>query len=265
MKNNRQHIFTITLAFTLALVTLFLLAVFNGWLGEWSHTGDDFCEASRPGIIKQPANTWSNIGFIIAGLTIAWQLSRNRFSHTQNVFNQSNFTATFFSCMAVFLGPASMAMHATETRLGGFLDMLSMYLIAGFAASYAMQRFFKYSSLVFTVVFSAIVLFCVFTQHLPYELPLVGFFGNFLFGCFIAVTIVFESLNSFVRKYDHEIKWGIFSLVSLLVAFLIWNLERRVDAFCNPHSLIQGHAFWHLLDALSVYFLFRFYVSEHNE
>lgn len=265
MKNNRQSIFTITLAFSVVLIVLFFIALFNGLLGEWSHTGDDFCEASRPGIVKQPANTVSNIGFVIAGLAAAWQLSRNRFAQTQNVFNQSNFTATFFSCMAVFLGPASMAMHATETRLGGFLDMLSMYLIAAFTASYAMQRFFKYSSAVFTVVFSAIVLFCVYAQHLPIKPPVVGFFGSFLFAVFIGVTIVFESLNSFVRKYDHEIKWGIFSLSSLLIAFLIWNLERRVDAFCDPHSLIQGHAIWHLLDALAVYFLFRFYVSEHHE
>lgn len=265
MRKNRKYIFTITFAFALALIVLFLLALLNGWLGEWSHTGDDFCEASRPGIVKQPANTISNIGFVIAGLAVAWQLSRNRFAGRKNVFNQSVFTGIFFSCMAVFLGPASMAMHATETRLGGFLDMLSMYLIVAFTTSYAMQRFFKYSSAVFAVVFSAIVLFCVFAQHLPYKVPLVGFFGNFLFAVFVGVTIVFESLNSFMRKYDHEIKWGIFSLSSLMIAFLIWNLELRVDAFCDPYSLIQGHAIWHLLDALAVYFLFRFYVSEHHE
>lgn len=158
-----------------------------------------------------------------------------------------------------------MAMHATETNAGGFLDMLSMYLVAGFAAAYAMQRFFKWRALYFTIAFTLIVVLCVYVQDLPYRMPLVGYFGNFIFGFFITVTIGFEALNSFVRKFDHQIKWGVLSLASLMLAFLIWNLERKYDMFCNPYSPIQGHAIWHLLDALAVYFLFRFYVSEHTE
>ena len=262
---SRKPIFTITLSFAIALLVLFFLALFNGWFGDWAHTGAEFCEASRPGLIKQPSNTWSNIGFIVAGLTMAWQLSRGKYQKNRNVFTQSNFTATFFSCIAVFLGPGSMAMHATETDLGGNLDMLSMYLVAGFASAYSVQRFFRLSSLYFTLIFVAIVVLCVCVQDLPYHIPLVGYFGNFIFGVFISTTVIFEGLNSFVRRFDHEIKWGIFSLASLLIAFLIWNLERKVDWFCNPYSIIQGHAIWHLLDALSVYLLYRFYVSEHAE
>ncbi len=263
--NSRKSIFTITSLVAVVLLVLFFLALFNGWLGEWDHTGDAFCEASRPGLIKQPSNTWSNIGFIVAGLTMAWQLSRGRFNENRNIFTQSNFTAIFFSSLAVFLGPGSMAMHATETRAGGFLDMLSMYLVAGFSTSYAMQRFFNYGPQRFTIIFAAIVVLCVNVQGLPYRMPLVGYFGNFIFGVFVSMTVIFEALNSFVRKFDHEIKWGLLSLGSLLVAFLIWNLEKKTEMFCNPYSLIQGHAIWHLLDALAVYFLFRFYVSERRE
>jgi len=262
---DRKIVFTFTLSFAAVLLVLFFLALFNGWLGEWDHTGDDFCEASRPGLIKQPSNTWSNIGFIIVGLSIAWQLSKGKYAVNKNVFTRSNFTAAFFSCIAVFLGPGSMAMHATETSAGGFLDMLSMYLVAGFASAYAMQRFFKWGAVYFTIAFAFIVILCVYVQDLPYRMPLVGYFGNFIFGFFISVTVIFEALNSFIRKFDHQIKWGIFSLSSLVIAFVIWNLERKYDMFCNPYSPIQGHAIWHLLDALAVYFLFRFYVSEHTE
>ncbi len=260
----RKHIFSITLGISIALLTLFFLAVIYGWLGEWEHVGSEFCEASRSGLIKQPANTWSNIGFIIVGLTIAWQLSRGTFQSNKNIFTQSSFTAIFFASLAVFLGPGSMAMHATETRAGGFLDMLSMYLVAAFITAYSVQRFFRLNAFSFSLIFLFIVGTCVSVQNLPYQIPLVGFFGNFIFGCFIFITVIFEALNSFVRKSTCEIKWGILSISTLLLAFLIWNLERNFDAFCNPHSLIQGHAIWHLLDALAVYFLFRFYVSEHQ-
>lgn len=260
--SNRKYIFSITLGISITLLTLFLLAVIFGWLGEWNHTGAEFCEASRAGLIKQPANTWSNIGFVIAGLTIAWQLSRNVFQANKNIFTQNSFTAIFFSSLTVFLGPGSMAMHATETSAGGFLDMLSMYLVAAFITAYAVQRFFRLSSLLFALIFGSIVCICVCVQDLPYRVPLVGFFGNFVFGFFITVTVIFEALNAFVRKSTCEIQWGIWSILALLTAFLIWNLERNFEAFCNPYSLIQGHAIWHLLDALAVYFLFRFYVSE---
>jgi len=260
----RGIVFNTTLAVAILLLVLFFLVLMNGWLGEWDHTGDDFCEASRPGLIKQPSNTWSNFGFVFAGLTIAWQLSWGKFQ-CSNIFTRSNFTAVFFSSLAVFLGPASMAMHATETRLGGFFDMLSMYLVAGFASAYAMQRFFNWRAVHFTIIFAGIVILCVTVKDQPYRMPLIEHFGSFIFAIFVALTILFEALNSFVRKFDHQVKWGFLSIASLMLAFLIWNLERKVDMFCNPYSIIQGHAIWHLLDALAVYFLFRFYVSEHTE
>jgi hypothetical protein len=49
-------------------------------------------------------------------------------------------------------------------------------------------------------------------------------------------------------------------LGTILLAFLIWNATKT--RWCDPHSLIQGHAAWHLLDAASAYLLFRFWASE---
>ena len=48
----------------------------------------------------------------------------------------------------------------------------------------------------------------------------------------------------------------------MLVAFAIWNLSQH--GWCDPHSLVQGHAAWHLLDALAAYLLFRLYASERS-
>jgi hypothetical protein len=261
---NQSRVFPVTLVIAIALVVLFFLALFNSWFGVSTSVGAEFCEASRPGLIKQPANTWSNVGFITAGLLIAWQVSSGRFKAFRNVFTQSNFTAIFFSTLAVFLGPASMAMHATETEIGGNLDMLSMYLMAGFTTAYAIQRFFRLGSLPFTLIFSAVVILCVCVQDLPLHMPLLHYFGDFMFGFFVTLTILFELLNSFVRKMDHDIKWALLSFGSLMLAFGIWNMWLNDGPLCDPHSLIQGHAIWHLLDALAVYFLFRFYVSEHT-
>ena len=263
--NNRNRIFLITLSFAVVAFSLFMLSVVFGWFGPATDVGGAFCEAARPGLIKQPANTWSNLGFIFAGLLMAWQLSKGTFHKNQNRFTQSNFTAIFFSCIVVFLGPGSMAMHATETETGGSFDMLSMYLIASFSASYALQRFYHWTNRTFTISFVLIILICEAVGMYHEEIPIIDYAGNAIFAFFLTVTIVYEMLNSFIRKHVHERKYGFASVASLFLAFAIWNMWKDDSPLCDPHSLIQVHAIWHILDALAAYFLFRFYASEHKE
>ena len=47
---------------------LLALAVWRGWLGLDVGRGATFCEAARSSVVRQPANTFSNAGFVIAGL-----------------------------------------------------------------------------------------------------------------------------------------------------------------------------------------------------
>lgn len=266
MQNSKSRIFLTTLIFTIAAMALFFIALINGWFGEarWGSGAGEFCERFRPGLIKQPANTWSNLGFITAGLVMAWQLSRGVFDANRNNFTSGIFYATFFSCLAVSLGPGSMAMHASGGNLGGFFDMLSMYLVASFTLSYALERFFTWKPWQFFVSFTIVLISCLWADRQHYHI-LFGFFGDFIFFLYISVTIIFEALNTYVRKLSHNVKWGFASLGAILLAFGIWGLSTTDGIWCNPDSLIQGHAIWHLLDAVSVYCLFRFYVSEHKQ
>lgn len=261
----KPRIFYITILFAVFSLGGFLLAVANGWFGPSTDVGGAFCEEAREGLIKQPANTWSNLGFIFAGLLMSFQLAQNQFTENRNRFTKNFFTAVFFSCLVVFLGPGSMAMHATETEIGGDLDMLSMYLVASFAASYAMQRYWQWSNAVFTASFVVIIIICEWAGTFHQPLPIVDYAGNLAFGIFLTLTTVFEFLNAYQRKIHFEKKYGFYSLGSLLLAFFIWNIWKDGSPLCNPGSLIQGHAMWHLLDAVAAYFLFRFYASEHTE
>lgn len=260
LQGNKQ-IFLITLIIAVVSLTLFSIAILHGWFGPEGGIGDVFCEASRPGYIKQPANTFSNIGFIVAGLVIGWQLSSGRFLQNQNSFTRTFFYGTFFSSLAVLLGPGSMALHATTAKVGGFFDMLSMYLIASFVLAYAMQRYFSWQPLQFTMVFAITLAICLWANFQDYEI-IFGFFGNTAFAFFVTLTIMFEGLNMYARKLRMNKTWGYASLLSLLTAFVIWNLSRTDAPFCDPSSLVQGHGIWHLLCAFSVYSLFRMYVSE---
>ncbi|MEO7298486.1 MAG: ceramidase domain-containing protein [Verrucomicrobiota bacterium] len=261
-KCRNKSILLIPVCVAVISFTLFVLGVWNGWLGlPYGKIGRGFCEASD-GLIKQPVNTWSNFGFIAAGLAIAWLMWKNAFSENRNTFTLTSFTPIFFSSLVILVGPCSMAMHATLSRVGGALDMFSMFLICGFLMAYSLQRFFGWKPLYFTIVFVLVTAVGEWAATYRHHFHLISGRNAFLF--FIAVTVIFETLNSFVRKLKHEIKWLIYGLLTFLVALTFWNLWKTNSPLCNPHSLMQGHAVWHLLDALSLFFLFRFYVSEHR-
>jgi hypothetical protein len=262
MKN--KTIFLFPLATAIITMALLFMAIVNGWFGEPTGVGSVFCEADRPGLIKQPVNTWSNLGFIFTGLYIGWVLAQGNYNHNKNSLTQKTFYAAFFSSLVVYLGPGSMAMHATTTSIGGFLDMLSMYLIAAFLVSYAAERFFRLSPLYFSLIFVSVLSFCVWANFQSVHF-IFDFIGNTVFAFFVSTAILIEALNIFIRKMQHESKWAFLSLGALLLAFFIWNLWQNETSLCDPYSLIQGHGIWHLLNAVSLYFLFRYYVSEHAE
>ncbi|MEI7937260.1 MAG: ceramidase domain-containing protein [Verrucomicrobiota bacterium] len=245
-------------------MVLFWLAVVNGWLGASDPGVGEFCECQHPGLIKEPSNTWSNLGFIFSGLSIARLLRRGTYDGNSNGLTRSLFYPVFYSSLVVFLGPGSMAKHATNAPLGGFCDMLSMYLLASFTVAYAAERFFRLKPLQFTWIFSLVLTSCIIANFTHCSI-IFGFFGNTAFAFYMLLTVVLEVLNIYVRKVQHETRWAFFSVGTLLLSFVIWNISKTGAPLCYPDSLIQGHAIWHLLDALAAFFLFRYYVSEHSE
>jgi hypothetical protein len=263
VKNNKL-LFIIPLLVAVVSMALFLLALVNGWFGASGKVASEFCEASRPGLIKQPYNTWSNISFILSGLAIGWLLMRGTFAANNNNLTTNPFYGIFYASIVVLLGPGSMCMHATTSDIGGFFDMLSMYLIASFTIAYATERFFKLKPLYFVIVFCIILAFCIWADGAPYHI-IFWFFGDTVFAGLIALTIFIEAMNSYIRKMQHDIRWVAGALGSLIAAFVIWNLTKTGTSLCHPYSPLQGHAMWHILDAVSTFCLFRYYVSEHKE
>lgn len=236
-------------------IALLVLAVGQGWLGPDVGRGANFCEAARDGPVRQPANTFSNAGFVVAGLLVARRAGR-----LPDGAVMSQTVATFFACVVVLLGPGSAAMHATQSEWGGHLDMLSMYLVAGFAASWAWVRWTRRGTTAFASAYAACVAACELVGLWPEPVPVVHYSGNLAFGVLLVVAVVLET--RLWRRGEASIVFrdGVVALVAMLVAFTIWLLTNA--GWCDPHSLLQGHAVWHLLCAVSAYWLFRMYASE---
>jgi hypothetical protein len=221
-----------------------------------------FCEYVTSGFLREPANTVSNLGFVIAGLVPAWRLWLETFRKNDNPLTRNIFVAVLFCSLPILLAFGSAAMHATETELGGDLDLLSMYLIAGFALAYAVRNYLGWGWGGFALVFAAAVLFCEIAGLDHRVLPVIDYAGDAAFAFLIVLIVVFETLNSLRPGAKRDNIWGVYALISFLVAFAVWNFGKNDCPFCRPDSWLQPHALWHLLFALAIYFLFRLYVSE---
>ncbi len=247
--------FRASLATALAALVLTYVALRGGWLGPDVGRGESFCEAARPGLLEQPANSLSNLGFVVAGLAVGWhaRLGAGRLARPG--------LATAYAVLVVLLGPASMAMHATQSELGGRLDQLSMYLVAGFAAAYALIRVLDRATTSFVGCFAALVVLSEAVEQLGSHVPVVHNAGNAAFAVVLATAIGLEVLLRRRGGRTLEARWILAAVGSLAVAFVIWNLTQDGSPLCHPHSLLQGHAAWHLLCAVAAYCLYRYWCS----
>jgi hypothetical protein len=237
---------------------LLAVAIWRGWLGVDVGRGAAFCEAGRGWAVRQPANTFSNVGFVTAGLLIAWHAGNRR--HLGTTLSAHRHLPTVIACIVVLLGPGSAAMHATQTALGGHLDMLSMYLVASLAAAYAAMRWRRRGIRFFAAVFVGGIVFCELVGSWSVELPVLMHPGNAAFGLLLVTAAALEVVIMRRAEADARRVYAYLSLASMLTAFAIWNATKVW--LCDPHSLIQGHAIWHFLCAVSAYLLYRYYASE---
>lgn len=246
-----------------SFVTLISLGL-AGWPTETGLSAFGFCESLLDGIVKQRANTWSNLSFTAVGLLIglrAWlDLESGALSSRVNRMVTTTVYPTTYGTVVVLVGSGSIAMHASTTSWGGKADVFCMYLWVAFLVVYALARsldfpaprFFTYYLL---TAFFTLALLLLFNDYVT--------LGNIEFVAPVAVYAVIEGwILTRPPECPYDLRWLLAAAVGFVIAATIWLLSRQNGPLCNPTSLIQGHAIWHILSALSMGALYLFYRSE---
>jgi hypothetical protein len=244
---------------TSALVALGIASVFyfgrDGWR-DWTpngglETGKYFCETVRDGTIRQPINTWSNLGFIAVGLLVAWRTGREG-APGGNLLTGTRSVPLLYACLLVGLGVGSMYLHASWTRWGGIIDVTSMFIYATFLIAHGLARGRTAAAF--------------FATYVAITVPVAGFYlltrhrSDELFGLVLGVFAVVELT---VGRGRADRRWLAASTACLLVAFAIWVPSRLSDgALCCAECWVQGHALWHLLCAAGTWCLYGYFRSE---
>lgn len=230
--------------------------------------------------IVQPANTASNIGFVIVGLWIAFCCDKEipqRYWEGRNPFTRYPGYGMLLSTVTCFLGPGSAALHASLTSPGRRIDQFSMYLVGAFLAIYsATRKYPRLSFKAFFAIYMALILPLLVLTILSANTSL----KRLMFSILIAITIACEAIHKLIinqyRKCFHngESKAAVldtanswfmaFALCCLAFAYGMWVPSKSGGPLCFPDSWFQGHALWHVCTAIPIgcYFL---YVVSANE
>ena len=152
-----------------------------------------WCERVSDGWFREPVNTLSNFGFVIIGLIIFWIISNENTSN-DNLFFGVTGISLIYATAAVYLGPGSMLMHATNTEWGGWADNLSMVMYIVIPWLYNISLMAKWSIKKFIITYFIIIIsYAVLRWLYGWGLGI----GFNLFGTSIGLWFISEALYRF--------------------------------------------------------------------
>jgi len=236
-----------------------------GWPGAPNHclvAGDCYCEAPRPGPIAQPANTWSLLAFGVAGIWVAWRSGRDRAS-TRAPYLRGRFYPGLYACAVAFMGPGAALFHASLTNWGGAVDVLSMLGWVCFLLYYNMRSLYGWSESRFLTAYLLTIAIAI-TPRLLFGPAGVPLFSLLLFAWLATEALIGRPAGTLWIRRQVERKRRYFwaSIVTNLVALFIWSGSHAGGWLCDPSSLLQGHAVWHVLNAVAAALLYPYLRSE---
>ena len=201
----------------------------------------NWCESSHCSLINEPANTWSNLGFLLIGILIIYKINQIK----ERIINH-------FAWTVIVMGILSWVYHATNNYLTQFFDFFGMYLMTSFVVAFNYQRVRGkdprdlYSGFWFMMMFN-ISLFLVFDiTDMPVQNTAIV---NILLMLALEIWAGFKE-GSFK---NYSMCWLAIVILGTAQGFSQADLKR---IWCEPDNLfIHGHTIWHLLAAVGMLFI----------
>lgn len=238
-------------------------------------------------IIRTRSNTWSNFFYIFVGYFALCAGVFDLLNYHRQVRSlmpsQSSISSNYllgnaplsilYGAGCIHLGLSSGLYHASLSRLGRQLDVASMYsplmvLIAiglgrwspyfiippgtcGINNGFAMPKWIIHT---FIIIISA-YLFYEYKWYMDSAIVLPVLIIS-AYGVAIADRVYFPQRLL-------ELKWMTLSFIALIVGFVCRILDvNRLFVLADSNSYIQGHAVWHFLTSLSLYWMYLHHRSE---
>lgn len=209
-----------------------------------------FCEEELCAWIEQPANTWSNLAYVLVGVLLVVLALRARRK-----------SLALIGAIEITVGVGSFLFHASSTRLFEVVDVGAMYLFSLYALLFNAKRLVEATGRTVSRSTLAALYVAAASVSVATVALLEAWVGVVLFSLQAVVAGLIE-LRLFRRHPDGVSRRPlIWLLVLFAIAWGAWWLD-ITGVVCDPsrHS-VTGHAVWHLTNAWCFYFLYRFYAQ----
>lgn len=200
------------------------------------------CEEPVCAWIKQPSNTYSNLGFFVVALLLWWRsrgVSRERRPHEIPL-----------AWLSVLVGIASVVAHASLARWFAVLDFTAIFVLFSYIITANWAEISGWSAGRRHAVAWGLSLLSVAPQFYGQRTGVLVFM-LYLFGCLTSEVLALKrlQLRPLRRRY-----LGL-SLALLTIGLVCFFLDER-RLVCTPSDhIFQLHSAWHLCAAASLYFL----------
>lgn len=235
---SRFTLFTIPVIISLVLIFLpvltpDLISVNPDACGEYCEYKNQCTEIKAESALvqipAQPMNTWSNLAFLVVGLLA--------------LRKRKDAAARWFAISCTVLCLGSGAFHSFLTLAGQRWDVIGMFFVFNFLAVYAMFVTHKLKGFGFAVGLSAVI-----------SVAMAFFVADLSSTRVLAIASVFIVGHLVLAVIDKTA--SIKEILKALAPFGLAFLFRQLDVsgtLCNPTSMFQGHAVWHIFAAWGIY------------
>ena len=204
-----------------------------------------FCEALLPEPWRQPANTWSNLAPLLVAVAVGADASRRR--HRARAASPAVTLLGFaFPVMLVFQGLGAMFFHASIKAWAGMLDASSMFNIVGLLLASNLARATRLRPSHMLGLWLAVILLGLGIGWRAPEMV-----SPVMFVFFISVLSSEVWLGR--HRKTRSDRWFRLGLWIFLVGVVTWFASAiEGTPLCDPASLLQGHALWHVTSAVAI-------------
>lgn len=204
-----------------------------------------WCEETLCHWVSEPANTWSNVLYLLVAFYIWWSANKTKQKEL------------------IWLGPAmfimgtfSLVYHMSNNYLTQIFDFIGMYAFVFWLIVLNFRRLEWVSREKQIHLMVGLSTACTILIHLMY-------ITHTRFQMIIALAVVVILITEYLcfKKSEKKIKYKMlttgFVLILIAQAFSLMDLA-RVELICDPQNhWFQGHAAWHIIGAIGLTFAYK--------
>ena len=226
-----------------------------------------FCEyTDMKRLIRQPVNTFTNFIYIINGMYF-WSKGMEdiRRKRAYNLITANHFYSFVASIICFYVFACSTFFHSSLIEFASDMDFSSVYSISLFPLMYFTHRVWLSSRglksnvkhwnerLILVIVFTAMYLVLTFIVPMKYAHQIVATFILLLFA-----------LGYYLERKERgqaNNKYLFGTLITIFLALVFFKMD-FAKIMCDPHFIIHPHSLWHLLNGISILYLYMYIRSE---